>query len=139
MDNLLRIMMLVSAFTFVTVLAGCPAGMTGAQKTDVAIAVGGDVLTCAGSDAANVRDAITHGGVDWLSVVVAAFHCIPQIVKDIEAAEAQAMLLDPMSYYVADAVTNIAPIPETRMSKGAKRRLAAAKVLGDVLNSKVKP
>jgi hypothetical protein len=126
---------------------GC-AGQTAAHVVDKTIAVGGDVLTCAAQDASTVEHAITLGGNaqigDWLSVIVGLFHCIPQVVRDIQAQQGLALIDDPILFMLASADEEsggelAAPPPVKALSKNARRRLAAAKVLGQVLNRSVKP
>jgi hypothetical protein len=130
---------LAVATLLVLALAGCPAGTTSAQIADKAIAVGGDALTCAPAEYNDVQDAIAHGGVSWVAVALQAFQCIASVVRDLEAKQAELELFDPIGYMVADEAGELAPPPDKRLSRGARRRLAAAKVLGQLVSHAVKP
>src|SRR5882724_4214409 len=70
-------------------LSGC-ANWTRGQIVDKTIAVGGDVLTCGADEAGPVADAISHGGASWIGVVMATWHCIDQVVRDLRQKEAVA-------------------------------------------------
>jgi hypothetical protein len=123
-------------------VAGC-AGMTGAQVVDKTIAVGGDVLTCAADDYSAVDGAIRDGGANWVGAIIGLFQCIPTVIRDITAKEQIAELRCPgeSTCMLPMASSDAAILPDvkyTRLSRGAKRRLAAANVLGQVLNRSVK-
>jgi hypothetical protein len=90
------------------------------------IAVGSDVLTCAPAESESVRRALTNGGWDWLSVILDAIKCVPAIVKSLESPP---MLAD------AGAIPQLQPA----LSKRARTRIATAKVLSDVILSRVAP
>ncbi|HEX8010205.1 MAG TPA: hypothetical protein VF814_04635 [Casimicrobiaceae bacterium] len=144
-----RLTLVVAAAMFAAVLlgSGC-AGWSQAGKNHAYATVSADVLECGVDNYATAKNAITLGGAagvgDWLSAIIGVFQCIPQVVRDIEASQAMALLEleleDPSSVMMAtaeDDTPGVAPLPPRVMSKNARRRLAAAKVLGQVLNQSV--
>lgn len=73
------------AFILVLVLASGCAPLTADLKLPAVQGMEVDVGACAAEEASEVMAALTGGLVDWVPVVATLIHCVPTVVKDIEA------------------------------------------------------
>lgn len=113
-------------------LAGCAHHGNAGTTVKKILAVGGDVMQCAPGEAQSVQQALLHGGWDWLTVVVDALACVPEVVKDLQAP--------PPGAEVKVAMAGSAPIPLPHgLTKRQRERIATARVLSEIVLNRVQP